>query len=60
MSIQDKAIKMAKEKQITTIRGHMDSIILILDGINCSKLECNDCPLFKVTCMAMVLKKKLE
>ena len=60
MSIQNKAIKMAKRKQVNIIRGHMDSMILILDGIDCSKIECDECPMFNVTCMKPVLKEMLE
>ena len=60
MSIQDKTIKMVKRKQVSAIRGHMDSMILILDGIDCNKIECEECPMFRVTCMKPVLREMLE
>lgn len=59
MSIQDKAIKMVKRKQVNIIRGHMDSMILILDGIDCSKIECDECPMFDITCMKPRLRELL-
>ena len=60
MSIQDKAIKMAKRKQVELIRGYMNSMILILDGIDCSEVECDECPMFRVTCMKPILNEMLE
>ena len=47
-------------KQISAIRGHMDSMILILDGIDCSEVECDECPMFRITCMKPILREMLE